>query len=198
MEKLVVGPLKTTQIHTLIIIDAVDECKDQEAGYAFVLALSKYMDQIPNAKLFIAGRPVGAFRSKIILPPLSHITKEFRLDMVERSSVDKDIKRFLKARLMDIAKEESYCRFPKFWPSQDIVANLCWKAVGLFVRASTFIEFIASKSHLPARRLVFLAARPWGPMFSGLWREDILRALEQAFREDPHVEFVRWKSFLEE
>jgi hypothetical protein len=198
MEKLIVGPLKVAEIHTLIIIDAVDECKGQEAGYAFVLALSKYMDQIPNVKLFIAGRPVGAFRFKIILPPLSHITKELRLDDVEASLVDKDIKRFLKARLIDIAKEESDCRFPESWPSQDIVENLCWKSVGIFVRASTFIEFVASKSHLPTRRVVFLAARPWGPIFDGMWREDLLQALEQAFHEDPHVEFVRWKSFWEE
>jgi hypothetical protein len=30
MEKLIVGPLKASQISTLIIIDALDECKDEE------------------------------------------------------------------------------------------------------------------------------------------------------------------------
>ena len=39
MEKVIVGPLKTTQIPTLIIIDALDECKDEESASAILSVL---------------------------------------------------------------------------------------------------------------------------------------------------------------
>ena len=51
MERLVVGPLKTTQIQTLIIIDALDECRDENPESAILFVLSKYVDQIPNVNL---------------------------------------------------------------------------------------------------------------------------------------------------
>ena len=35
MKKLIVHPLKTTQIPTLIIIDALDECKDEEPCHRY-------------------------------------------------------------------------------------------------------------------------------------------------------------------
>ena len=40
-QRLIVGPLKTTQILTLIIIDALDECKDEEPASAILLILSQ-------------------------------------------------------------------------------------------------------------------------------------------------------------
>ena len=57
MEKLLVGPLKATQTTTLIIIDALDECKDEEPASALLSILSRYMDQVPTIKFFITGRP---------------------------------------------------------------------------------------------------------------------------------------------
>ena len=41
MEKLIVGPLKATGIPTLIIIDALDECKDEEPASAILSILSR-------------------------------------------------------------------------------------------------------------------------------------------------------------
>ena len=61
LEKVIVGPFKATRIPTLIIIDALDECKDEEHASAILSVL--YMDQIPEAKFFIAGRPEPRIRS---------------------------------------------------------------------------------------------------------------------------------------
>ena len=63
MEKLVVGPSKTIHIPTLIIIDALDECKDEEPASAILSILSRYVDQIPNIKFFITGQPEPRIRS---------------------------------------------------------------------------------------------------------------------------------------
>ena len=57
MEKLIVGPLKAIHIPTLIIIDALDECKDEEPASAILSVLSRYIDEIPDVKFFITGRP---------------------------------------------------------------------------------------------------------------------------------------------
>jgi len=55
MEKLIVRPFKETQIATLIIIDALDECRDEEPASALLSVLSRYLDRIPFVKFFITG-----------------------------------------------------------------------------------------------------------------------------------------------
>jgi hypothetical protein len=57
MEKAIVGPFKATRIPTLIVIDALDECKDKEPASAILSVLSRYVDEIPEVKFFITGRP---------------------------------------------------------------------------------------------------------------------------------------------
>jgi hypothetical protein len=47
LEKVIVGPFKATHISTLIIIDALDECKDTEPASALLSTLSRYVDEIP-------------------------------------------------------------------------------------------------------------------------------------------------------
>src|SRR5882757_3911873 len=43
MEKLIVGPLKATGIQTLLVVDALDECKDEEPASAILSILSHYV-----------------------------------------------------------------------------------------------------------------------------------------------------------
>jgi len=57
MEKIIVGPLKVTGIPTLIIIDTLDECKDEEPASAILSVLSRYVGEIPKVKFFITGHP---------------------------------------------------------------------------------------------------------------------------------------------
>ena len=42
LEKLIIGPFETTRIPTVIIIDALDECKDEEPASAILSVLSRY------------------------------------------------------------------------------------------------------------------------------------------------------------
>ena len=55
MENLIVGPLKAAPTPTLIIIDALDECQDEEPASAILSVLSHYVDEIPNVKFFFTG-----------------------------------------------------------------------------------------------------------------------------------------------
>ena len=94
MEKLVVGPLKTTHISTLIIIDALDECKDEEPESAILSILSHYVNKIPNVKFFITGWPEPQIHSGFHLESLAPITEVFKLHEVKPEAVDSDIKLF--------------------------------------------------------------------------------------------------------
>jgi hypothetical protein len=88
MEKLIVGPLKATH-PTLIIIDALDECKDEQPASAILSILSCYVDQIPNVKFFITGRPEPRIRSGFRLESLAPITEVLKLHEVKPEAVDR-------------------------------------------------------------------------------------------------------------
>jgi hypothetical protein len=185
MEKLIVGPLKAARIRTLIIIDALDECKDEEPASALLSILSRYMDEIPNVKFFITGRPEPRIRSGFRLKSLRPVTEVLKLHDVERSSVDNDIKRFFRTRLTDIAKTRSDCDFTEEWPSSHDIDILCKKAAGLFIYASTVIKFVASQYHLPTERLTLIISLPQSTAHEGKSGIDLLytQVLEQAFHD---------------
>ena len=160
MERLIVGPLKSTQIPTLIIIDALDECKDDEPASAILSILSRYVDEIPDVKFFITGRPEPRIRSGFRLPLLRPITEVLRLHDVKRPLVDIDIKLYLRTRLTDIAKNRSHCDVADDWPLSSDMDVLCEKAAGLFIYASTVVKFVGSRHYHPLKRLTLLASLP--------------------------------------
>ena len=160
LEKAIVGPFKTTYIPTLIIIDALDECKDEEPVSAILSILSRYVDQIPNVKFFITGRPEPHIHSGFRLPALRPITEAFKLHDVQRSLVDADIKLFFNAHLTNIVKHQSDSDLIEGWPSTSEINILCEKAGGLFIYASTVVKFVSSQHHQPAKRLALLILLP--------------------------------------
>ena len=182
MEMLVVGPLETTNISTLIIIDALDECKDEEPASAILSVLSRYVDKIPHVKFFITGRPEPRIRSGFRLPSLRPITEVFRLHDVARSSVDRDIKLYFRTQLMDIAKSRSDCDFTEDWPSSSDIDVLCTKAAGLFVYASTVVKFVAFRYQTPTEQLEQIISLPQNTAYEGRAGVDLLytQILEQA------------------
>ena len=159
LEQVIVRPFRETQIPTLIIIDALDECKDKEPASALLSVLSRYVHEIPEVKFFITGRPEPLIREGFRLEPLRPITDVLRLHDVKRSSVDEDIRLYLRTRLTDTRKTRSDCEFPEEWPSSYDINILCKKAGGLFIYASTVVKFVASEYYLPAERLDLIILR---------------------------------------
>jgi len=182
MEKVIIGPLKTTRIPTLIIIDALDECKDEEPASAILSVLSRYVDEIPKVKFFITGRPEPSIRSGFRLKSLQPITEVFRLHDVERSSVDDDIKLFFRTRLSDIANNRSDYDLTQEWPSSSDIDILCDKAAGFFIYASMVIKLFMSKNRTPAEQLDRIISLPQSTFHKGRSGIDLLytQVLEQA------------------
>ena len=96
MNKLIVQPLMKSAISTVIVIDALDECKDDEPASAILSILGQYVKKIPKVKFFFTGRPEPRIRNGIRLSPLAEATDVFVLHEVESGQVNSDIQLFYK------------------------------------------------------------------------------------------------------
>jgi len=173
------------QTRTLIIIDALDECQDEEPASALLSVLSRYVDKIPLVKFFITGRPEPRIRSGFRLELLRPHTDVLKLHEVERLSVDSDIKLFLRTRLTGIPQNWSNCDLIEGWPSPQDIDTLCKKAGGLFIFASTVVKFVASQYNPPNERLALITSLPQETSHEGKSGIDLLytQVLQQALRD---------------
>jgi len=201
MEKLIVGPFEATGTPTLIVIDALDECRDDEPASALLSILSRYVDKIPFVKFFITGRPEPRIRSGFRLESLRPHTDVLKLHEVEPALVDNDIKLFLKTRFTEIAKHRSDCNFEEDWPGTYYIDVLSRKAAGFFIYASTVVKFVSSPLHLPDERLHLVFSLRQDTSYEGRSGIDPLytQVLEQAFRDvdsQDHELYSRFKSVV--
>jgi len=149
LENLLVDPLSGKNVSCIIVIDALDECIDDQPASAILSVLGRFVKQLPLVKFFITGRPEPRIRTGFRLPLLEPLTQIFLLHEVELSSVDKDIQLYLTQRLTTIAKQRSDLDLPNPWPHNDEIVALTKKSSGLFIFASTLARFIESEHHEP-------------------------------------------------
>ena len=156
MERLIVEPLRSADVSTVIVVDALDECKDEEPSSAILSVLGRLVKQIPRVKFFITGRPEPRIKTGFRLPLLEDATKVFVLHDVHPESINNDIILFLKHELSELARR----RRLEGWPSDEHISLLCQRAAGLFVYAVATVKFLDSKTHLPERRLDVIVNLP--------------------------------------
>ena len=201
MEKLIVGPFQTTNIQTLIVIDALDECRDDQPASALLSVLASYVDEIPLVKFFITGRPEPQIREGFRAELLQPHTIIFELHNVDRSSVDSDIKLFLNTRFAEIAKSRSNSGLEEDWPGPHYIDILCRKAGGLFIYAATVVKFVSSRHHPLDERLALIVLHQKDTSREGRSGLDLLytRVLEQASHDvdsDDHEFYSRFRSIV--
>ena len=183
LEMLIVGPFQVMQSPILIVIDALDECQDEEPASALLSVLSRYVDKIPLVKFFITGRPEPRIQSGFRLKSLQPHTEVFRLHDVKPDLVDNDIKLFLKTRLSEVVENWIGCSFTDGWPSLQDVDALCKKAAGLFIYASTIVKFVASQHYSPDESLALILSLQQDTSHEGRSGINLLytKVLEQGF-----------------
>jgi hypothetical protein len=167
LENLLVDPLSGKGISCVIIIDALDECIDDEPSSAILSVLGRFVKQLPMVKFFITGRPEPRIRSGFRLPLLEPLTQIFLLHEVESSSVDNDIRLYLTQRLTAIAKRRSDLDLSDPWPQDNEIEALTKKSSGLFIFASTLVRFVASEHHEPNERLQLVLSKGSGTTHEG-------------------------------
>ena len=130
MEKLIVQPLRESDISTVIFIDALDECKDDEPASAILSVLGQFVSQIPRVKFFLTGRPEPRIREGFRLSLLAKATDVFVLHEIEQGQVNNDIQLFFKHSFSETAGRLGGL---DNWPTREQLDLLCERAAGLFV-----------------------------------------------------------------
>ena len=140
MESLIVRPLSTLDITVVIIIDALDECLDEEPQSAILSVLGRLVEGISNAKFLITGRPEPRIKSGFRLGLLRPLTDVFVLHEVDPYVVNMDIRLFFQHGLCEIAKRQGMDQ--DGWPTEKQLDLLCERAGGLFVYAVATLKFL--------------------------------------------------------
>ena len=156
MEKLIVEPLRSADVSTTIVIDALDECKDEEPSSAILSMLARFVDRIPKVKFFITGRPEPRIRTGFRLHMLVEFTAVFVLHDVDPPLIDNDIRLFLKHELSELAQR----RRLGSWPSDENFNLLCSRAAGLFAYAAATVKFLDNNTRLPKHQLDVIVNLP--------------------------------------
>ena len=150
MDKLIVQPLVKSAISTVIVIDALDECKDDEPASAILSVLGRFVNQVPKVKFFLTGRPEPRIREGFRLPALAESSDVFVLHEVEPNQVNSDIRLFYKHNCSGIKTRR---RVLGDWPMEEQLDLLCEHTAGLFVYAMATVRFIDQKNKDPEEQL---------------------------------------------
>jgi len=164
MDKLIVGPFKKSGIQTVIVLDALDECKDEEPASAILSVLGQFLSEIPKVKFFLTGRPEPRIQKGFNLPLLGKATNILVLHNVKPDLIKNDIQHFLKHSFLKVASNWSGM---EGWPSTKQLEDLCKRAEGLFVYAVATVKFIDHKYHNPRKQLDRLLQLPESSAYEG-------------------------------
>jgi len=190
MKKLIVQPLRVSGISTVIIIDALDECKDEGPASAILSVLGQFVSKLPTVKFFLTGRPEPRIREGFRFPLLAKAMDMFILHEVEPSQVGSDIRLFFRHSLLETAVHQD--PHDNEWPTVEQVDLLCKQAAGLFVYAVALVKFIHHRNDDPKEQLDRLLQAPAETMYEGKTKFNstttldllYLSILQEAFGDD--------------
>jgi NACHT domain len=147
LEQLIINPLLTVGESfppCLVVIDALDECKDDRTTSLVLDSLSRHVDQLSSLKILITSRPERNITTGFESSPLNATTQRFVLHEVRLGIVENDIKNYLAAKLATIRK---FYQLHDSWPSTTDVEALSRLSSGLFIFAATSIKFIGDSNY---------------------------------------------------
>ena len=159
MEQLIVRPLESGDVSTVIVIDALDECKDEEPASAILSVLGRLVGKIPSVKFFVTGRPEPRVKTGFHLPLLRNLTDVFTLHDVESKVINSDIRLFFKHGLSELTARRGI-QNEGSWPAEEHLDLLCRRAGGLFVYAVATLKFLDHGFKRPDRQLDIIVKLP--------------------------------------
>ena len=184
MRKFIVQPLKASGISTVIVIDALDECRDEEQASAILSVLGQLVSEIPRVKFLVTGRPEPRIREGFRLPLLADATDVFVLHEVEPYQVDNDIRLFFTHKFSELIRRR---RGLDGWPTNEQLDVVCKLAGGLFVYAVATVKFVDKQNGHPRIQLDLLLQSP----------ESSMRERKTKFKTDTSLDSL-YTSILQE
>ena len=178
MKKLIVQPLDKSGISTVIVIDALDECEDEESASAILSVLGRLVSRIPKVKFFLTGRPEPRISVGFRLPLLAKITDVFVLHEVGLDQVSSDIRLFFKSSFSELADRQDGL---DNWPAEEQLDRLCGRAAGLFIYAAATVKFIDDNRRNPRKQLdILLRSQKIGDYEPGSTLDSLYTSILQA------------------
>ena len=153
MNKLLVKPLQSARISTVIVIDALDECKDQDPESAILIVLGQSVSKVPGVKFFVTSRPESHITTGFRGTMLRDLTDVFILHDIEPYTVNNDIRHFFKHELSKLAQRRGGI---EGWPADEQLDKLCQRAAGYFIYAVATVNFLKHKFQHPMDRVDML------------------------------------------
>ena len=194
MRRLIVQPLKQSGISTVIIIDALDECEDDESASAILSVLGRLASEIPKVKFLLTGRPEPRISEGFRLPLLAKMTDTFVLHDVDRDQVDNDIRLFFRTSFLELTSRRSG---PDDWPVEEQLDLLCGRAAGLFVYAAATVRFIDNNKEDPVDQLdLLLESQKVGAREGETLDALYTSILQEAFCDDDPEDDAKTRSAL--
>ena len=186
MEKLLVEPLHSACITTVIVIDALDECKDEDPESAILLVLAQLAFRIPSVKFFVTSRPEMHIMAGIRGPLMRGLIEVFILHDVEHHTVSSDIHRFFEHELSKLAQRRGI----KGWPTSGQLDSLGRRAAGFFVYAVATVNFLDHRFQNPSDRLDMIMECPESTAHEGKAKLKVYTCLDSLYRSIFHAAFV--------
>ena len=156
VEKLIVKPLKSTDVPAIITIDALDEWIDSTSQSAILSAVEYWVREIPRVKFLITSRPKPHILASLHLPLLGGLAETFTLHDVAPDLINNDIRIFLEHELSGLAAQSGL----DDWPTAAQLDLLCGRAAGLFVYAAATVKFLGQKQTSPDKQYTIVAHSP--------------------------------------
>jgi hypothetical protein len=148
--KLLIEPLSLfiSDSPLVIIFDALDECGNPDYRQKLLTVLAEEIRFPSSIRFIVASRAEYSIRTAFVFKAHIH-TRE--LDIASKANAA-DIRSYFRNQLAVIRKTRSQLSFPEDWPGDSAIGHLSERTFGLFVWASTAMEFIRS-AYYPANRL---------------------------------------------
>jgi hypothetical protein len=151
LEQLIVNPLRSLAGSIrpcVVVVDALDECRDGETPSIILSALSRYISELSPLKFLVTSRPENhlttGFRDRdLALATRRLILHEVRLDVVQG-----DIASYLSSKL-ELTRDAYNIQCE--WPTKEDVLELARLSHGLFIFAATSIKFIEDRKYCDPR-----------------------------------------------
>ncbi|KAJ7926277.1 hypothetical protein B0H13DRAFT_2313603 [Mycena leptocephala] len=157
LEELIVKPLRVvrdTFAQCVVILDALDECKDPATISTILSALSRYIEELAPIRFLVTSRPENHINVAFTSERLQPNTRKFILHQVKLRVVEQDIRHYLS---MKLAETRRIYQIQELWPTAESLDLLARLSSGLFIFAATSIKYIEDRSYSnPRSRLQHL------------------------------------------
>jgi energy-coupling factor transporter ATP-binding protein EcfA2 len=151
-DALIVGPINQSGMSTVIIIDALDERKNNEATSTFLSFLAENVVRVRNIKFFITSRLDRHIQPGFLPKKLEHVLTKMTLHDGAMATDDDDIHSYVRTELSALAENRKEIN-PETSFDQNEVKKIARISNGLFIVAVTVTNILGGtdedmKAHL--------------------------------------------------